>query len=52
MASNFKSIFQVRLEVQNVRRPVWRRFQVSLDQTFWDLYCTIQDVALKQLPDL
>ena len=43
-------IFQLKLEVQNVRRPVWRRFEVPSNQTFWDLHCTIQDLLDFSLP--
>src|SRR5438552_14071460 len=44
MNSDFESVFQLKLEVRNVRRPVWRRFQVPSTQTFWDLHCAIQNL--------
>jgi len=44
MNSDFEAIFQIKLEVQNLRRPVWRRFQMPSTQTFWDLHCAIQNL--------
>jgi hypothetical protein len=44
MNSELDAIFQFKLEVPNLRRPAWRRFQVPSTQTFWDLHCTIQNL--------
>ena len=44
MTSKFAAVFQFKLEVQNVRPRVWRRFQIASSDTFWGLHCAIQSL--------
>jgi len=36
-------VFQFRIELLGVEPPIWRRIQVPVDYTFWDLHVAIQD---------
>ena len=36
-------VLQFRIELLGVEPPIWRRIQVPLDYTFWDLHVAIQD---------
>lgn len=38
-----KNIYQFKITLRNVKPMVWRRIQVSDDNTFYDLHCVIQD---------
>ena len=40
---NFKSVFQFKIVLDNTEPPIWRRFQVPGDYTFWDFHVAIQD---------
>jgi len=42
MGATFDHVLQLRLDVENVQSPVWRRFQVPSTYTFWSLHCAIQ----------
>lgn len=37
------SVFQFKITLQDVARPIWRRIQISDQCTFWDLHVAIQD---------
>jgi len=40
---DFKRVYQFRVDLKDVRPPVWRRIQVPESYTFWDLHVAIQD---------
>jgi len=38
------SVFQFKIILQDVDKPIWRQIQVDDQYTFWDLHVAIQDV--------
>ena len=36
-------IYQLKVTLRRTRPPIWRRIQVPVSCTFWDLHVTIQD---------
>jgi len=36
-------VLQFRVELQDIRPPIWRRIEVPATYTFWDLHVAIQD---------
>ena len=40
----FKHVYQFRIQLKDIRPPIWRRIQVPEVYTFWDLHVAIQDV--------
>jgi hypothetical protein len=43
MKRKFKQVYQFRIDLREVKPPVWRRIQVPETYTFWDLHVAIQD---------
>jgi hypothetical protein len=43
MKKKFDNVYQFRLELQEIKPPIWRRIQVPGTYTFWDLHVAIQD---------
>ncbi len=43
MAEKFKSVYQFKITLKNVKSPVWRRIQVPDNYSFYDLHVAIQD---------
>jgi hypothetical protein len=43
MRSRAETVFQIKVTLQGVRPPVWRRLQVPATYSFWDLHVAIQD---------
>jgi hypothetical protein len=43
MKKKFDKVYQFRIELQEIKPPVWRRIQVPEAYTFWDLHVAIQD---------
>lgn len=39
-----KQIYQFKVTLRGIRPPIWRRFQVADDLTFYELHCVLQDV--------
>ena len=39
----FKHVYQFRIQLKEIKPPIWRRIQVSEVYTFWDLHVAIQD---------
>lgn len=39
-----RRIYQFKITLKGIRPPIWRRFLVPEDYTFWDLHVAIQDV--------
>ncbi len=44
-SGEMSGILQLRVEILLMPLPVWRRFQVPGDYSFWDLHVAIQDVV-------
>lgn len=44
MPRAYADILQFRIELMDIEPPIWRRFQVPGNYTFWDLHVAIQDV--------
>lgn len=42
MKKRFKQVYQFRIELREVKPPVWRRIQVPEMYTFWDLHVAVQ----------
>ena len=38
-----KQIYQIKITLQDIKPPIWRRIQVPSTSTFWDLHVAIQD---------
>ena len=36
-------VYQFKIQLQEVKPPVWRRIRVPASSTFWDLHVAIQD---------
>ena len=43
MTKKFDNVYQFRIELQEIKPPIWRRIQVPETYTFWDLHVAIQD---------
>lgn len=43
MGPRFKQVYQFRIQLREVKPPIWRRIQVPETYTFWDLHVAIQD---------
>jgi hypothetical protein len=43
MKKKFDKVYQFRIELQEIKPPIWRRIQVPETYTFWDLHVAIQD---------
>jgi len=43
-ANTSRQIYQFKITLKGIRPPIWRRFQVPGDYTFWDLHVAVQDV--------
>lgn len=43
MKKQFSSVYQFRIELQEITPSVWRRIQVPEAYTFWDLHVAVQD---------
>jgi Plasmid pRiA4b ORF-3-like protein len=43
MKKRFDKVYQFRIELQEIKPPIWRRIQVPETYTFWDLHVAIQD---------
>jgi len=43
MSTDSQSAFQFKITLSGTRPPIWRRIQVPIDFTFWDLHVAIQD---------
>ncbi len=41
--SDANKIYQFRIELKDIKVPVWRTVQVPGNYTFWDLHCAFQD---------
>ena len=39
----FSSVLEFRVELREIKPPIWRRIQVPGSYTFWELHCAIQD---------
>lgn len=39
----FKHVYQFRIQLKEIKPPIWRRIQVPEVYTFWDLHVAIQD---------
>ena len=39
----FKHVYQFRVQLEDIKPPIWRRIQVPEVYTFWDLHVAIQD---------
>lgn len=37
------SVHQLKITLDGVKPPIWRRIQLSSDASFWDLHCAIND---------
>ncbi|MDO9530052.1 MAG: plasmid pRiA4b ORF-3 family protein [Syntrophales bacterium] len=44
MKKKFKSVYQFKITLKDIKPPIWRRIQVPESYTFWDLHVAIQDV--------
>ena len=44
MARKQNEIYQLKVTLKGIRPPIWRRFQVKSNITFWELHNTIQTV--------
>ena len=43
MTKKFDNVYQFRIELQDIKPPVWRKIIVPGSYTFWDLHVAIQD---------
>ena len=43
MDKKFTNVYQFRIDLNNIKPPIWRRIQVPDFYTFWELYSAIQD---------
>jgi len=43
MKKKFDKVYQFKIELQEIKPPIWRRIQVPETYTFWDLHVAIQD---------
>ena len=43
MKRKFDRVFQFKVQLRDIRPPIWRRIQVPETYSFWDLHCAIQD---------
>lgn len=43
MKKKFENVYQFRIDLKDIRPPIWRRIQVPETYTFWDLHVAIQD---------
>jgi hypothetical protein len=43
MKKQYDTVYQFRIELQEIKPPVWRRIRVPASYTFWDLHVAIQD---------
>jgi len=43
MGNDFKSIYQFRISLRDIKPDIWRTIQVPETYTFWDLHVAIQD---------
>jgi len=43
MVKTFKHVYQFRIDLKDIRPPIWRRIQVPENYTFWDLHVAIQN---------
>ena len=43
MKRKFTNVYQFRIDLADIRPPIWRRIQVPEAYTFWDLHVAIQD---------
>lgn len=43
MKTRFKQVLQLKVQLQGIRPPIWRRLQIPDTFTFWDLHCAVQD---------
>ncbi len=43
MSKHVNEVYQLRINLKDVKRPVWRVIQVPSTFSFWDLNCAIQD---------
>ena len=41
--SKYSNIYQFKISLKGVEKPIWRRIQVPENYTFWDLHVAIQD---------
>jgi len=39
----YKNVYQFKITLKGIRPPIWRRIQVPVTYTFWDLHVAIQD---------
>jgi len=44
MKKRFKSVYQFKITLKDIKPPIWRRIQVPESYTFWGLHVAIQDV--------
>jgi hypothetical protein len=38
-----EQVLQLKVQLQGIRPPIWRRIQVPATCTFWELHCAVQD---------
>jgi hypothetical protein len=41
--NNYVSVLQIKITLSNSKPPIWRRVQVPINYSFWDLHVAIQD---------
>ena len=51
MAARRNKALQLKVELLDIRPPIWRRIEIPATYTFWDLHVAIQDaMGLDGLP--
>jgi len=43
MANEIDEVYQLRINLKDVSRPIWRTIEVPVGFSFWELHCAIQD---------
>jgi len=41
--NNYETVFQIKITLANSKPPIWRRIQIPVNYSFWDLHVAIQD---------
>lgn len=40
---NYDTVYQIKIVLHNSKPPIWRRIQIPVNYSFWDLHVAIQD---------
>lgn len=44
MVKKYENVYQLRIDLKDIKPPIWRRIHVPENYTFWDLHVAIQNI--------